>query len=234
MTQIAEHRNRLEPDDPRAYSGRHARSDAAATEPRHTSPDPGEPPPRHLFAECEATPVRTVAARLEIARRLATLGAQWRLLHSVPLGPDGGRIDHLVIGPSGVFTINTKHHPGAKIWVRGETFKVDDEIRPYVGDSRAEAASVARVLSTRAGFDVEVGALIAVIGAPGAFTLKAQATDGRVNVLTRKEVVPHLWSLPEVLGAPSVERIHDVARDIATWQSGTVDGWSEVAVAQPA
>ncbi|MFE7074420.1 nuclease-related domain-containing protein [Streptomyces sp. NPDC057620] len=34
----------------------------------------------------------------------------------MPKGSGGG-IDHLLIGPGGVFTINTKHHQGAPVWV---------------------------------------------------------------------------------------------------------------------
>ena len=38
------------------------------------------------------------------------------------VGERGSDIDHLAIGPGGVFTINAKHHAGAKIWVGGDTF----------------------------------------------------------------------------------------------------------------
>ncbi|MGA5029945.1 nuclease-related domain-containing protein [Streptomyces cellulosae] len=38
------------------------------------------------------------------------LGSQgWRALHSIPLA-NKVDIDHLLIGPGGVFSINTKHH----------------------------------------------------------------------------------------------------------------------------
>lgn len=39
--------------------------------------------------------------------RLARHG--WRVLHSIPLA-DKVDVDHLLIGPGGVFSINTKHH----------------------------------------------------------------------------------------------------------------------------
>jgi hypothetical protein len=35
---------------------------------------------------------------------------QWRVVHDAPTGH--GNIDHVVIGPAGVFTIETKSHPG--------------------------------------------------------------------------------------------------------------------------
>jgi len=47
--------------------------------------------------------------------RLLRRSPRWRVLHSVPLrdarGAVRGDIDHVLIGPPGVVTINTKHHP---------------------------------------------------------------------------------------------------------------------------
>jgi hypothetical protein len=37
-------------------------------------------------------------------------GGGWRVMHDVSLGR--GNVDHVLIGPAGVFTIETKSHPG--------------------------------------------------------------------------------------------------------------------------
>jgi Nuclease-related domain len=37
-------------------------------------------------------------------------GREWRVIHDVNLGR--GNVDHILIGPAGVFTIETKSHPG--------------------------------------------------------------------------------------------------------------------------
>jgi hypothetical protein len=191
----------------------------------------------------EAAPLRTLLARVvgtkteernwrigadaevEVARRLMKLEPEWHVLHAVPVGENGSDIDHVVIGPSGVFTINTKHHPGANVWVRGDTFKVNGQNQHYVRNSRFEARRAAKLLSAKALFDVDVRAVIAVMGAQGGFTIKEQPQDGIVTVVTRKAVESHLRSLPVVLGAPSIERIYDIARHLATWQPNTVQ-WS--------
>jgi hypothetical protein len=39
----------------------------------------------------------------------------WHVLHAVPIGSKGSDIDHLLIGPGGVWTVNTKNHPGKRI-----------------------------------------------------------------------------------------------------------------------
>ncbi|BDZ50137.1 hypothetical protein GCM10025867_23780 [Frondihabitans sucicola] len=45
---------------------------------------------------------------IEVAERLRALGTRgeaWRVLHSVPIGAGTSDIDHVVIGPAGVFTL---------------------------------------------------------------------------------------------------------------------------------
>jgi hypothetical protein len=165
-------------------------------------------------------------AEVEVARRLEQLDPRWRVLHAIPVGERGSDIDHLVIGPAGVFTINTKHHPDANIWVRGETFKVNGQNQYYVRNSRHEAHRAAKLLSAKAFFDIEVLGIIAVMGAHKGFTIKAQPADGAVKIMTRRDVTKHLDGLPEVLGMPSIERIYEVARHLATWQPGTVQ-WQD-------
>jgi Nuclease-related domain len=44
-----------------------------------------------------------------VGEHLGGLGDTWRVLHAVPLGRRGKDIDHLVLGPRGLFVINTKH-----------------------------------------------------------------------------------------------------------------------------
>jgi hypothetical protein len=40
----------------------------------------------------------------------ALAGSGWRVIHDVTLGH--GNVDHILIGPAGVFTVETKSHPG--------------------------------------------------------------------------------------------------------------------------
>src|SRR5690606_5346631 len=54
-----------------------------------------------------------------IAELLVSLPSDYLVLHSVPIGNGNTDIDHVVIGPSGVFTINTKYTNGKKVWVGG-------------------------------------------------------------------------------------------------------------------
>lgn len=53
----------------------------------------------------------------EVGGHLARLGSEWMVRHAVPIGAGTQDVDHLVIGPTGVFALNTKHHRDASAWV---------------------------------------------------------------------------------------------------------------------
>lgn len=47
-----------------------------------------------------------------------------------PSGAADADIDHVLVGPAGVFTVNAKHHPSASVWVGGDTFIVNGQRVP--------------------------------------------------------------------------------------------------------
>ena len=179
---------------------------------------------RHLFARVLDAKTDERAWRIgadgeeAVGQHLAALGSHWRLLHAVPVGERGADIDHVVIGPGGVFTINTKHHPKAAIWVGGETFMVNGGRVPYIRNSRFEAKRASRMLSEHVGFPVPVTGLIAVVGARRGLTVKSQPADGVVRVVGQRGVRPHLEAQPVRLGLPEIDAIHEVARRSSSWQ----------------
>lgn len=161
----------------------------------------------------------TLAPELEteIAERLTTLPPGWHVVSAVPIGDRGPALDHLVVGPGGVFAVTTKHLPDAKVRVRGELFGVNGRTQHFVRHSRFDAATVAALLSAAAGFLVEVDAVIAVTGAQGGFSVRQQPRD--VTVVSRKTITGFLHSRPAVLSTAAVERIHDAAQRAVTWRS---------------
>lgn len=188
------------------------------------------------IAEREAAPFRTTVARLlgvktgerawrigadgeeAVAAQLARLGPAWRVLHAVRVGDRGTDIDHVVIGPGGVFTVNAKHRPRTKVWVGGDTFIVGGHRVDYVRNSRHEARRAAKLLTEHAGFAVAVIGVIAVVGAHEGFVVKEQPRDGAVHVVQRKRISHYLLSLPPRLTAREIDAIYDIARRSTTWR----------------
>jgi hypothetical protein len=196
---------------------------------------PGDGIRAQAEAATKAAPVKTRLARLlgvhtdpaawrigakgeqKVGRRLDKLAPGWKALHSIPVGRGDSDIDHLVVGPGGVFTVNTKHHPGKKVWVGGETVLVSGHPQPYVRNARFEAQRAARCLGNATTARIDVVGLIAIVGAEP-FTVKAQPEDGRVHVLARRELVRWLQRRPVAFFPGEVDRIFDVARDARIWR----------------
>jgi Nuclease-related domain len=153
-----------------------------------------------------------------VAERLISLRRRdpsWGFLHAIPVGERGSDIDHLVVGPGGVFTLNTKNHPGGRIWVGGEAAMVNGHRVPYVRNSRYEARRAGRLLSRAAGMQVAVVPLVVFVGLPDITV--ATAPDG-VHILRARSLVDWLLRQPPVLQRPAIEAVYDVARKASTWQ----------------
>lgn len=152
-----------------------------------------------------------------VAAQLGRLGPDWKALHSIPVGSRGSDIDHLVIGPGGIYTVNSKNHPRASVWVGGNTVLVNGSRTDYVRNSRYEARRTADLLSARVGFPVHVTGLIAIVCDRDKFTLKEQPPGGEVHVLTRRKVADWLSKRGPVFSPEQVDAVFEVARRSTTW-----------------
>lgn len=141
---------------------------------------------------------------------------RWHVLHAVPVGENGSDIDHVVIGPGGVFTLNAKHHPGAKIWVAGNTFMVNGQRQPYVRNSAHEARRAARLLSTVCGFPVTAVGVVVPVGAEDV-VIKTPPED--VHVIYRRALTQWLRGRATVVSEVDIARIYTAARRSTTWRT---------------
>lgn len=155
-----------------------------------------------------------------VARELLTLThhSPWRFVHSVPVGHRGSDIDHVLVGPGGVFTLNTKAHRDRTVWQNGEMLIVDGVVHPYLRNSRHEAARAARLLSRACGRSVHVHPLIVVVE-PRALVVRDAPAD--VTLIASRDLGPWLASLPVVLDHEAVDRLFSVVRRSTTWAEAT-------------
>jgi hypothetical protein len=152
-----------------------------------------------------------------VAAQIQKLGPAWRVLHAVPIGNNGSDIDHVLIGPPGVFTLNSKNHPTGKIWVYYDAFAVNGRRYPYVRNSRFEARRAPNLLTRAVGSPVDVNGVVVVLGARGGFTIKQQPSD--VRVVARNQLASWLSRLPERQDQADVELIFHYARRSSTWMT---------------
>ncbi len=212
-----------------------------ALEPSLRGRVPGQAVIEALLAEQQQTPPRSRLARLlgasplnqqahlwysgalgeiVVGRLLARLGPEWVVLHAVPVGDRGSDIDHVLIGPGGVFTVNTKHHAGQRVWVAGSTFMVAGQKQQHIRNAEHEASRVARLL---AGADAAASRFVrplVVVVNPKQLTVKTKPTE--VVVLTSAQLLRWLKRQPKVLDAGAVARLAVVAERPSTWRKAAV------------
>ena len=115
--------------------------------------------------------------------------ARWRVIHDATLGR--GNVDHIVIGPPGVFTIETKSHPGP---VR---------VGRVHGGTLAQAQAQGKAIGWVTGTDVEPLVVFsrAWVDRPG-------ARRKGVRVLPARMLLGHLERAPMTMSSSDVDQAH--------------------------
>ena len=147
-----------------------------------------------------------------VGRKLAKLGDGWTVLHDLPLNAKGSNLDHLVIGPGGVFALNTKKVRG-KIWVGERMVMINGQRTSYLRTARWEARTVASLLSTATGQTVDVRSALVFVG--GDLTIKQRPAD--VGVTTNWTIKRRLESHGTVLDPERLAGLQRSARLARTW-----------------
>jgi hypothetical protein len=163
----------------------------------------------------------TVGSKLS---RLADQG--WRVLHSVPVGERDADIDHVLIGPAGVFTINTKTHPGKRVTVYSKAVYVGGTRTDYLRNSRHEAERASRLLARAVERPVIVKPVLVILTARFQSTVTIKQPPGDVLILTGADVPRAFTRWKPILTMTEVESVYAQARRSTTWvPSRGPSGW---------
>jgi hypothetical protein len=224
---------RRPPDQPRRTSQTGQWVDLAANQ-------PGQSAAEVAAAYRQARPVRSLFDRLlgrhsderawrvgaqgevKTARRLRVLTdpgpfdrrvtGVWRVLHSIPIGHRGRDIDHLVIGPPGVFAINSKNHEGL-VTATSTAITVGRRPTRYAEIARDEAARASLLLTAVAARQVPVTPVISVVGAPT--VVRGRPRD--VVVLPVDKLTDWLLTQPVRYHDEAIEELFALARRSSAW-----------------
>lgn len=85
----------------------------------------------------------------------------WGILHAIPLYDGRADIDHLLVGPGGVWTINAKSHGSLPILVNRDRMSVGRTFVDHIQAARWEAEVVSQLVATH-GFPVPVQPAVAL------------------------------------------------------------------------
>ncbi|MEO6942988.1 MAG: nuclease-related domain-containing protein [Terrimesophilobacter sp.] len=152
----------------------------------------------------------------EVGRLLASLDDGWTTLHAVAIGTGSSDVDHIVIGPGGVFTVNTKNHAGKSIWVASRGMMVAGQRVPYLRNAEFEAERATVKLSRILPPAVDVVPVIALVN-PG--PIKFKESPRTVRVMDARGLGRWLRKRPIVLAPHQVALISLVAADPSTWHT---------------
>ena len=114
---------------------------------------------------------------------------RWRVVHDATLGR--GNVDHIVIGPAGVFTVETKSHPGPI------------KIGRLHGAMLAQAQAQGKAIGWVTGVDAQP-----LIVFSRAWVDRPGGRRKGVRVLPARMLVGFLERLPETLGRSEVNEAH--------------------------
>ncbi|MHC5796662.1 nuclease-related domain-containing protein [Lacisediminihabitans sp. FW035] len=181
------------------------------------SRDPSLRTPARVALHDDAWPwYQGALGEMEVGRLLSDLGPEWFVRHAVPIGAGTKDVDHLVIGPGGVFAINTKHHAGAKVWVVDYMLGVNNSKTRHLSDGRRDAIDVATRLSAKAEFPVEVRPVIALVDPVSVIDRRAPL-NRPVAVLDARKLVAWLRSQPRQLSDTKLSLLKLAAEEPETW-----------------
>ncbi len=115
----------------------------------------------------------------------------WRVIHDASLGR--GNVDHILIGPPGIFTIETKSHPGP---VR---------VARVHGDTLRQAHAQRRVIEQVTGLPVQP-----LIVFSRAWVDRPMTRRKGVRVVPARMLLAHLAKLPATLSPQEIDRAHEL------------------------
>jgi hypothetical protein len=151
---------------------------------------------------------RGAAGERRTARLLGPLERHgWAILHDLAVPGSGANIDHLVIGPGGVFMIDSKQYRGRlQLDPTGRLWHGGYPLAPTLRAVDFEADRAAQVLVNP---DVVVVPIVAVHGAQVPW---GKVVTQGVPVVAAKRLPSMLRALPAVLGPERVAALADQAR----------------------
>ncbi|WP_146843394.1 nuclease-related domain-containing protein [Cellulomonas composti] len=150
-----------------------------------------------------------------LRKRLERLYAEgWHVVHDVPLGRQGSVLEHLLIGPGGIYTVAERRHPGSLVRVHGRNLTVDGAATGYLHAARMEAQRVQGLLLAAGCAEVRVRSILVVQAELE--TDGVPDPDGTL-VVTRTLLPAAVRAMPAALEPDRIAALANVARQRVTW-----------------
>jgi len=88
-----------------------------------------------------------------VGTKLAALGNDYKVIHDILKGKDQGNIDHVVIGPTGIFVIESKANQNKMVYYQNNIRKLSDLGEKFMNQVASNALWVHNIVKERLGID---------------------------------------------------------------------------------
>lgn len=143
---------------------------------------------------------------------LENLGSRWDVVHDLPL--ERGTLDHLVIGPTGVFAIAPVNCRDRDVVIDGATLVVMGQPVKDIAGVHQQADEASALLSVAAGEDVPVHAVLVIVR-PRKLIVRAPAEG--VSIVVSQDLERFVTRALTALRGDEVAAISDLADLESTW-----------------
>jgi hypothetical protein len=149
---------------------------------------------------------------LLVGDMLDNLGPAWDVLHDLPL--TDSVLDHLVIGPAGVFAIHVRNTLDRDVVIDRDTVFISGQPTQAITDARFQAQAASDRLSEATGSPVRVRPVLVLVE-PRRFSVRVPAAT--VRVIPSYQLVRTLTRAPRTLDGAHVASVSDFADLQTTW-----------------
>lgn len=184
----------------------------------------GDFPPRSRFARTFGfSPLdtnglrwlRAAQAEMAVGDILARLPEEYSVYHSLPIRNTAFWIDHLVVGPGGIFSLNSKTHWDRDLDGSLRSIPIGNHAMPYLRDARFESAQVTSLLAGAMPVDAVVQPIIVLVN-PRKMVLARQPVS--VTVIDSPRLRRWLVGRPAAFSGAEQAALTAVVEDPATWR----------------
>jgi hypothetical protein len=172
------------------------------------------------------------SGEIAVAAALSALPAGWQVFHGLPVGMSGSDVNHLVVGPAGIFTIKTKRPGSRAVRVTGQYMTVGRRQKAYIPVTEWEADRVTDLLRIRMPMIAPVRPVIALVGTRA---IRVRKQPRQVWVVAAEHLVTLLTTQPPALTVPEALELAAYIDRPASWHPRPVTVWAnspEIAVAR--
>lgn len=143
---------------------------------------------------------------------LSQLGPSWMVRTCKTAECNG--VEHIVVGPPGIFCMVVRHHSGGAVWIDGGVLLADGERMTHLRDAEFSAVRLTQQLSDSVGTRVNVTPCLIVVD-PRSVTVAKPPR--RVAVMTLRNIRTWLKEMPVVLSSDDVEALHAAVAAQPDW-----------------